>query len=276
MAEARGKRRHGMRAHGWRAPWRWGVGVLAAVAMVMLSGCGDSSSRGASGVTGSTSASESPSADSVTADKKKGKGGVAIGKDDANGKDDAKGKDDNDRGGARGRPQGEVQGTVAGRTPGCPTFTFQVAGVGIRASGVTEFEGTTCAALQNGDLVKVEGQPLGDGTILAREVKKLDGVAPVNQDHAAGVTVRLVDSAGGVAAQGVTNNDGKFEFRNTAPGVYQLTAQLPGSLTSCPTPLASGIQLVAQRNRVRGTLDVAGSLACDNLVLTRGEARNGR
>jgi hypothetical protein len=217
----------------------------------------------------------------VTADKKKGKGGVAMGKDDAKGNDDARGNDakgndaNDDRDRARGRPQGEVQGTVAGRIPGCPTFTFQVAGVGIRANGVTQFEGTSCVALQNGDLVKVEGQPLGDGTILAREVKKLTGVAPVDRDHAVGVTVRLVDSAGGVAAQGVTNNDGKFEFRNTAPGVYQLTAQLPGSPTSCPTPLASGIRLVAQRNRVRGTLDFTESLACANLVLTKGEARNG-
>jgi hypothetical protein len=255
--------------------------MLAAMVLVALSGCGDSGSRGASGVTGSTSVGEG----AVSADKK-GKdsvGGVTRGRDDegtddkeqGGGQGQGNGGPNANQGGARGRPQGEVQGAVAGRTPGCPAFTFQVAGVGIRANGVTEFEGTTCATLQNGDLVKVEGQPLGDGTILAREVKKLDGAVPANLQDAAGVTVRLVDSAGAVAAAGVTNGEGKFEFRNTAPGVYRLTAQLPGSPTSCPTPLASGVQLVAQRNRVRGTLDFNGSPTCANLVLTKGEARNG-
>jgi hypothetical protein len=106
-------------------------------------------------------------------------------------------------------------------------------------------------------------------------VPMLVGPAPVDQDHAAGVTVRLVDSTGGVAAEATTNNDGKFEFRNTAPGVYRLTAQLPSSATSCAPPLASDIELVARRNRVKGALDVTGSLTCPNLVLVRLEARNG-
>jgi hypothetical protein len=61
----------------------------------------------------------------------------------------------------------------------------------------------------------------------------------------------------------------------TAPAVYRLTAQLPGSGTSCVPPLASDIELVARRNRVKGTLDVTGSLTCANLVLAKLEARNG-
>src|SRR5262245_17131672 len=142
-----------MRAEGWAAPWRWGIGALGALAMVMATGCGDSGSRGSSSVTGPTTAAESATTGSVTADKKKGKGGGGENENEAN---DDKGQN---KGQARGRPEGEVQGTVAGRTAGCPTFTFQVAGVGISANGVTEFEGTSCATLQNGDLVKVEGQP---------------------------------------------------------------------------------------------------------------------
>jgi Domain of unknown function (DUF5666)/Carboxypeptidase regulatory-like domain len=276
-----------MRAHAWRTPWRWGMGVVAAIMVLMLSGCGDSGSRGASGVTGSTSASESGA---VSADKK-GKGGGPIGArgndDDEAGDDKGKGQGNNGQGNngqgnngqANGRPAGEVQGVVAGRTPGCPTFTFLVAGVGIRANGVTEFEGTSCATLQNGDLVKVEGQPLGNGTILAREVKALavppPGAPPVNQGAAPGVTVGLVNTAGDVAAMAVTNQEGKFELRNVPPGTYQLVAQLPGSLTPCAAPLASGIGLVAQRNRIRGQLGVAGAAACENLVLTRLESRNG-
>ena len=269
-----------MRAHGWRTRWRWGVGLLAAIALVMLYGCGDSGSHGASGISGSRALAEDDSTSgSMSGSKKKGKGG-----DDDQGNNNAQGSNgqgnddgqgNNDQGQARGRPEGELQGTVSGRTAGCPTFTFQVAGVTVRANGATEFEGTSCAALQNGDLVEVDGQPLGDGTILAREVQKLVGPAAVEQHHAAGVTVRLVNSAGAVAATMVTNQDGTFEFRNVPPGTYQLTAQLPGSTTSCAPPLASNIVLVAQRNRVRGTLDVAGSLTCANLILARGEARNG-
>jgi len=244
------------------------MGALVALAMVTATGCGDSSSRGASSVTSPTMAAESPSTGSVTADKKKGKGGG--GKENEN-----EANDDRGQGQARGRPEGEVQGTVAGRTAGCPTFTFQVAGVGISANGVTEFEGTSCATLQNGDPVKVEGQPLGNGTILAREVKKLTGAAPAVAEHAAGIAVRLVDSTGAVAGEVVTGNNGQFEFRNTAPGVYRLIAQLPSATTTCAPPLASDIELAARRNRVRGALDVAGTPTCANLILTRLEARNG-
>ena len=260
-----------MRADGWAAPWRWGMGALGALAMVMATGCGDSGSRGTSSVTGPTTAAESPSTGSVTADKKKGKGGGGGGENENEANDD-KGRNG---GQARGRPEGEVQGTVAGRTAGCPTFTFQVAGVGISANGVTEFEGTSCATLQNGDAVKVEGQPLGNGTILAREVKKVTGASPAVAEHAAGISVRLVDSSGGIAGEVVTGSNGQFEFRNTAPGAYRLTAQLPGSATSCAPALASDIELAARRNRVRGTLDVAGSLTCAHLSLTKLEARNG-
>lgn len=252
-----------MQAHGWRAPWRWGVGVLAAIALVMLAGCGDSGSvsRSAAGVTGATSANET--ARSVEAEKKKKK------------KNDDEG---DDQGGHKGRPEGEVQGQVANKsTGGCPTITFDVAGVHVKATGVTDYEGTSCAALQEGDFVKIEGQPLGNGTILAREVKKLVGPSPSEHHHAVGVTVMLVGADGASAGDAVTNDDGKFEMRNTAPGVYSLKAMLANG-TTCASPLASDVELVAQKNRVKGSLEVAGGgdATCTNLVLEKLEVKNGK
>lgn len=253
-----------MQAHGWRAPWRWGVGVLAAIALVMLAGCGDSGSvsRSAAGVTGATSASEGTRA--VDAAKKR-----KIGDDgDREREGDAPGRH-------RGRPEAEVEGQVSGKTGGCPTITFQVAGVGIKATGVTEYEGTTCSSLQDNDFVKVEGQPLGNGMILAREVKKITPPPSAEHHHAAGVTVRLVN-ADGVAAEMTTGDDGKFGFKNTAPGVYDLKVTLPGG-TTCSAPLAD-VEVVARKNQVKGQLEVAGSgdATCTNLVLEKLEVKNGR
>lgn len=237
-----------MSRRGWVGRWTWGPGLLAVTALV-LTACGDSGSvsRGASSVTGSTVASESADGlHSVEAAKKKNKG---------------------NKGKHKGRPEAEVQGVVANLTGTCPTITFTVGGVPVRANGVTEFEGTTfsCGTLANGNVVKVEGQPLGDGTILAREVKLLT-TAP---GAAAGaVTVSLV---GPTTVSQTTDLNGKFEFEDTAPGSYDLQVTVGGT----PCTLASGISLVAQKNEIEGKLATTSGTGCASLVLVKLEVKQG-
>ncbi len=63
--------------------------------------------------------------------------------------------------------------------------------------------------------------------------------------------------------------------KNTPPGVYRLKAQIGSGM--CPSALASDIELMARKNRVKGKLEVAGSgaPACTNLVLEKLEVKNG-
>ncbi|MBI3456215.1 MAG: hypothetical protein HY002_10555 [Candidatus Rokubacteria bacterium] len=235
-----------MRGQGRTRPWRWSAALLA-VGALLAAGCGDSGSmsRSATSVTGPTVASEQTHSIDVEKKKKKGK--------DKDGKH-------------KGRPEAELYGLVANKAGTCPTTTFTVNGTSVRANGVTEYEESlTCLTLANGNLVKVEGQPLGDGTVLAREVKLVAEAAPAGA--VPGVRVALV--AGGVeVAFRITNPEGKFEFENTTPGSYDLT------VNGCTTPLASGISLVAQKNEVEGKLAPSASAIC-GVVLVRLEVKQG-
>jgi hypothetical protein len=252
----------------WSAPWRWGVGVLAAVVLVILTGCGNSGSisRGASGLTGSTTVSEEVQDSGVEKKKENDKG-------KGKGKDKDKGDKDDDRGEHRGRPYAEVEGAVTDMAGRCPVLTFKVAGAPVRATGVTRYHDTTCRDLADGTVlaVKVEGQPLGNGTILARKVEMRESAPPRN--GAEGLTLSLL-TADGEGPHVVTGKDGKFEFRDTKPGVYHLVASI-GDVT-CATPLASDLDLVARRNRVRGKLtSFNGAVTCDTLEIQRLEVRQG-
>lgn len=242
----------------WRAQWRWAVGGLAMIALAMLTGCGNSgsASRGADGITGATS----PAEDVRSVDAAKKKQATPKANDDAG-----------DNGEHRGRPEAEVQGLVSGVTGSCPTLDFTVAGTPVRVNGVTQYEGLSCADIASHAVtaVKVEGQPLGNGTILAREVKA--AVAPPPVVGLNGIVVTLEHGTDVVA--GVTTHDGgKFEFRNSPPGVYDLKATL-GS-TQCT--LATDVGLVAQKNRVKGQLfGPASPSTCADLIVQRLEVRQG-
>ena len=88
--------------------------------------------------------------------------------------DDNEGDDDGDDHGADQHDDAEVSGAIGGlaSTTSCPAISFTVSGTSVSANGSTEFKGTTCSALKNGDKVKVEGTKQSSGAILAKEIKK--------------------------------------------------------------------------------------------------------
>ncbi len=137
----------------------------------------------------------------------------------------------------------------------------------VQTSSSTEFKGTSCAALANGNFVKVEGQRLASGTIAAREVEAK--AAAVGLVPAAGVTVSLV---GPTTVSQTTNGEGKFEFEGVSPGSYDLKATVNGGTCT----LSSGISLVAQKNEVEGKLGTTSNPAtCGSLVLVELEVEQG-
>jgi hypothetical protein len=163
---------------------------------------------------------------------------------------------------------------VAGKTGVCPAISFTVNGVGVRVNGVTEFESTSCAALADGQVVKVEGQPLGNGAVLAREVSLLTGAGAGATGPATGVQVSLVTGGAAVATR-VTDARGQFEFEDVAPGVYDLRAAVSGS-SGCPVTLSTPVRLVARQSEVEGRVARTGSPAtCANLVLAELEVHQG-
>lgn len=254
-----------MRGQG-RTSWGWSAGLVAGAALV-LAACDSGPSGRAAQVTGpSVTSAERTLGDGKGKDKDRDAGGSGA---------HASGGSGDDRGRHRGRPQGELLGPVAAKAGRCPTIRFTVNGVRVRATGVTEFAGTTCGTLADGDLVRVDGQPLGNGTVLAREVELMTGAAPVA--GVAGATVALVHD-GAVAATRLTGADGRFRFEDFEPGVYDLEVTRLGASTPCSpaVPLAGGVDLVARRNEIEGHLVTTASPAtCGTLVLARLEVRQG-
>lgn len=90
--------------------------------------------------------------------------------------DDNEGDDDGDDNGDDNHngDQGEVTGPIGGltSTSSCPSLSFMVSGTSVSTNASTEFKGSSCSALKNGDKVKVEGTRQPSGAILADEVKK--------------------------------------------------------------------------------------------------------
>jgi hypothetical protein len=248
-----------------------------AVVALGLAACGDSGSvsRQAAGVAGSSVSGDEAlvlARKKGSSDGNRGNGNNTGSGNNTGGDNRGPGGGGDDNGQHRGRPESELRGAVAGKAGRCPSITFRVNGVGVRANGVTEFEGTSCAALANGQLVQVEGQPLGNGMVLAREVSLLAGAGPAGA--APGVRVALV-SGGTAVATGLTNAQGQFELEDVSPGLYDLQATLPGS-AGCPVTLSTRVSLVAQQNEVEGRIERTGTPAtCGNLVLAELEVHQG-
>jgi hypothetical protein len=78
---------------------------------------------------------------------------------------------DDDRKEDDGKDENEVKGAVAGLTGTCPSLTFTVGGTKVATTANTRFDGITCARVQNGTIVEVEGQRQADGTIAAAKVE---------------------------------------------------------------------------------------------------------
>jgi len=66
----------------------------------------------------------------------------------------------------------EIEGSVGGLKGTCPSVTFGINGYSIATNASTSFDGSACAALKNGDKVKVNGTRQSDGSVLATSVKK--------------------------------------------------------------------------------------------------------
>jgi len=64
----------------------------------------------------------------------------------------------------------KVEGTVAEVSGKCPAVRFKVGAQVVATTTSTKFDDGTCANVQNGRRVEVEGALQGDGTLLAHEV----------------------------------------------------------------------------------------------------------
>jgi hypothetical protein len=91
------------------------------------------------------------------------------GNDDGNDDDD----DDDEDGDKNDEDEVDLRGTVTGlpATRSCPTLTFTIGTTTVKTNDRTSFDDVTCAALANGNLVKVEGVRQTDGSILASDVE---------------------------------------------------------------------------------------------------------
>jgi hypothetical protein len=237
--------------------------ALLGVTLLVLAGCNSgSSSRAAGGITGSTTVAEE--SHTVELDER-GRGNNGSGNPGKGG----------DKGRHRGRPDARVEGVVTAKSGNCYVFTMTVAATKVKANGATKFS-PNCAAVVVGATVKVEGQPLGNGQILARKIEVTAGPAvppapPNGTAPAAGVQVQLV---GPVTLNVVTNLAGEFEFKNVPAGTYTLNAILAGP-TICP--LQAGIVIGQGANEVEGRLftSVVPPVACANLALVGLEVEQG-
>jgi hypothetical protein len=215
------------------------------VTVLLLAGCGSgSTSRGAEGITGSTTVSEEPQAIQLDEKGGKGKGNSGTGNPGKGG----------GKGNHRGRPEAKLEGVVTAKSGACKGVTLTVAGTTAKANGATKFE-PNCAAVVVGASVKVEGQPLGNGQVLARKIQVLAGpagpvVAPPGTTGAlVGIPVQL-GPAGPIDP--ATDGSGKFEFKNVAAGNYTvLDVTLPGPVVC---PLAMAITVGPPPNEIEGHL----------------------
>ena len=73
--------------------------------------------------------------------------------------------------GGDGHADVELNGTVSGRSAGCPV-TFAVSSTSVVTNASTEFADVTCASLVNGDRVQVKGARQTNGSVLASRVEK--------------------------------------------------------------------------------------------------------
>jgi hypothetical protein len=248
----------------WTISWA----ALMVVAALVLAGCGSgSTSRGAEGITGSTTASEEPQALDLEEKGGKGKGNSASGNPGKGG----------DKGNHRGRPDTKLEGVVTAKSGACRNGTLTVAGTPVMVNGATKFD-PNCAAVVVGANVKVEGQPLGNGQVLARKIQVIAGPAaptpvPPGAVALAGALVELV----GPATFGVTTTaDGKFKFEDVPLGTYtlQATVQVGGVPTVCV--LQTGIVVASTDNEVEGKLFTNPNppTSCASLVLLNFEVEN--
>jgi hypothetical protein len=65
-----------------------------------------------------------------------------------------------------------VSGTVSGLSGACPLLTFSTSGSNVTTSPATQYSGTTCASLKQGDSVQVQGTYGAGGTVVADQVTK--------------------------------------------------------------------------------------------------------
>ena len=68
----------------------------------------------------------------------------------------------------------ELKGPVAARNGTCPMAAFMVNGTRVTTNAATIFDDVTCAGLQNGMQVEVEGQRQADGSVLAARIEGKD------------------------------------------------------------------------------------------------------
>lgn len=66
----------------------------------------------------------------------------------------------------------EARGAISGLTGTCPAITFTLAGKAVRTNSSTRFNGVTCASIETGTALKVEGVLQADGSVVAKEVEK--------------------------------------------------------------------------------------------------------
>jgi hypothetical protein len=65
-----------------------------------------------------------------------------------------------------------VSGSVSGLTGVCPLLTFSASGSNVTTSPATQYSGTSCVGLKQGDTVEVHGSPGAGGTIVADQITK--------------------------------------------------------------------------------------------------------
>ena len=147
----------------------------------------------------------------------------------------------------------ERRGIVADLAGTCPTLTFTLGTLRVSTSGSTYFKDVTCAGVQNGVAVEVNGRPQADGTFVAMLVKQREDDDDDDDEDDEAKVEGLVSALAGACP------------------VISFTAQSTSVTTTSATRFDDGCSAIQNGTRVevRGVRQTNGSIVATRVKIDR-------